>query len=118
MNFEYFEYEVSSLGPRNTLKFGTLMVSSFGLKYRSKTEKVSWAWQHIRKYACDGNTFLFIVGPGHELGEGYNNFSGKKVADLFLRVRNYTKSHTNNYQQQSGANIHSTSPIQCTIKQY
>ena len=42
-----FEFRVSSLGLLNSLRHGTLIVSSLGLKYvdRSKTEE---AWQHIR----------------------------------------------------------------------
>ena len=44
-----FDFRVSSLGPRNSLRHGTLIVSSLGLKYvdRSRTEE---AWQHIRIY--------------------------------------------------------------------
>ena len=46
-------------------------------------------------------TILAQVGPAYKLGEGYNNFSGNKVTELFMRVGNYTKrqSVTTTFQQ-------------------
>ena len=108
---------------------GRLTVKVSELRYvnRSRTHEVVWAWQHIRKFACDGRIFTFEVGRGHKEGEGSYAFSCSNVSDLFLRVNNYIgrsqrsdlgqsvnynlSSHTrkNNYPQQSGANIQPSS---------
>ena len=106
----------------------TVKVSQLQYVNRSRTCEVVWAWQHIRKFACDGRIFTFEVGRGHKEGEGSYAFSCSNVSDLFLRVNNYISrnqrsdlgqsanynlsSHTsrkNNHPQQSGANIQPSS---------
>ena len=65
-----YSVPVSSLGARHQLIRGKIIVTESELQYVNKSQEV-WAYEHIYRYACDGDTFFFEVGPRQENGEGH-----------------------------------------------